>query len=318
MEYRKLGHTDLYLSEIGMGTNQIGGHNLYDDVDEVENIAAVQQAVEVGINFFDTADVYGLGRSEELLGLALGGYKYDVSIATKGGNVFTPDGQRWGVDNSPVYLRQALEASLRRLNREYLDLYYIHRWDGKTPIAEAFGALLRFKEEGKIRAAGVSNFGLEQLQQAMSAGQVDALQNRYNLFDRYVEGDLLEYCRAHGVGFVPYGPLAFGILGGRYERDLRLSPNDWRRGVPLFSPEHFPRVMDIVEQLQEFAAARRVPLAHLAMRWVLRDPAVTSSITGARRPAQVSENARAVGWDLAPEELSAIDRLTRRLNFFSV
>jgi len=314
MEKRQLGKTDLMCTEIGLGTNQVGGHNLYDNVDEAENIAMLQRAVDLGINFIDTADVYGFGRSEELIGQALKERINDVLIATKGTTQFDDQGNRLGRSNDPAYLRQALEASLKRLGRDYVDLYYIHKWDEKTPIDEAFGALLRFKEEGLIRAAGVSNFDVPQLKEALKAGPVDALQNRYSIFDRRAEKEILPFCREHNIGFVPYGPIAFGLLAGKYDRDFKLTENDWRHRVSFFAPEYFPQVMDIVDELKKLAAARDVPLAHLAMRWALRHKAVTSSITGARRPAQVEDNVTAVGWDLNADELARIDELTADLD----
>ena len=308
MNTRQLGKTDARITEIGLGTNAVGGHNLYAGISEEEGIRLVERAVELGINFFDTADVYGTGRSEELTGKALGPNKNDVFIATKGGNLMGRD----GADNSPAYLREALEGSLRRLNRDYIDLYYIHKPDGKTPPEEAFGTLMRFKEEGKIRFAGVSNFSLEQLQQAMKAGPVDAIQNEFHLFHRAPETDIIPFCEQHGISFIPWGPIAFGLLtdSTKYNENMQLAENDWRRNLPYFSAENFPETLRIRRELKTVAQKREVPLSHLAMRWVLSHPAVASTITGAKNEYQVEENARAVGWDLDAEELARIDEIT--------
>ena len=304
---RELGRTGRTISEIGLGTNAVGGHNLYENLSEDAGVALVRRAVERGITFVDTADVYGLGRSEELVGKALAGVGDEVVLATKGANIFA-DGKRGGASNEPAYMRRALEASLARLGRDHVDLYYIHKPDGTTPPDEALGGLLRLKEEGKIRYIGVSNFSADQVREALKAGPIDAVQSEYHLFNRAVEADLLPLCRDKGISFVPWGPIAFGLLGGKYTRDFRLAPGDWRNRVALFAPENFARTMDAVEALAAIAEVRGVPLVHLAMRWVLRDPVVSSTITGAKTPAQVDVNVGAAGWDLTDDELAAIDR----------
>ena len=310
MKTRALGTSGLEVTEIGLGTNAVGGHNLYEGIRDDDGTALVRRAFDLGVNFFDTADVYGLGHSEELLGQALGRRKNDVLIATKGANLFGPDGKT-GLSNDPAYLRQALEASLLRLRRDYVDVYYIHRPDGKTPVQDAFGALLRFVEEGKVRAAALSNFDLAGVREALKAGPVAALQNEYHLFNRDVERDLLTFCAANGVAFIPYGPLAFGILGGRYDREFKLNPRDWRARLPQFAGDNFPRVLAVVDELRAIARKRGAPLSNLALRWLLDQPGVASVIAGAKTPAQVEENVRADDLELSPEEIRRIDDLTR-------
>jgi myo-inositol catabolism protein IolS len=311
MNKRKLGNTNLEVTEIGLGTNAVGGHNLFDNLKDEDGFAVVRRAIDLGINFFDTADIYGFGRSEEIVGCALGDQKNNVIIATKGGMEWDEKSKtRIGFNNNPAYLQKALEGSLRRLGREYVDLYYIHRPDGKTPLAEAFGSLLRFKKEGKIRYAGVSCFTLGQLKEAMVAGPIDALQSEYNIFNREVESEILPFCKKNGIGFIPYGPIAFGILGGKIDRDYKLTKGDWRNSHPFFAEKNFSGVLSIVEKLKELARKRKVPLPHLAMRWILRNPIVASTIAGARCQEEVEQNVQAVGWDLTADELIRIDELT--------
>ena len=304
---RALGQSNSEVTVVGLGTNYVGGHNLYNEIDEDEGVRLVQRAVDLGVNFIDTADVYGTGRSEELVGKALAGRRGEVLVATKGGILFG-DG-RSGVDNSPKYLRHALQASLKRLQMDYVDLYYIHRPDGETPPEDAFGELMRFKEEGLIRAAGVSNFDLGQLRRAASAGAVDALQSQFNLLQRDAEPDVLPYCAANDIAFVPWGPLAYGLLGGRYGRDFKLPDNDWRHRSGAFDEATFAGNMDIVDGLKALSDAFGHPPAHLAIAWLLSRPAVASVIAGAKRKEQVEDNVRAGSVSLDAHQLGQISAL---------
>lgn len=303
-----LGHSEIEISVMGLGTNYVGGHNLYADVDEDEGVRLVGAALDAGITFIDTADAYGFGRSEELVGKALAHRRSEAIVATKGGLLFGDKGP--GVSNEPAYLRSALEASLRRLNMDYVDLYYIHRHDGTTPAEEAFGALMDFKREGLIRAAGVSNFDLATLQAAASAGPVDALQSRYNLLQREVEADVLPWCASNGTSFVPWGPLAYGLLGGRYDRDFKLGDGDWRVRSGAFEPEVYGRNMDAVDGLKVIADKNNLSPAHLSLQWLCAQPGVGSVIAGAKRSAQVADNASALAPAVGAEVLAAVGRLT--------
>ncbi|MCP5152662.1 MAG: aldo/keto reductase [Ectothiorhodospiraceae bacterium] len=305
MKTRTLGQSGIEITAIGLGTNYVGGHNLYENVDEDEGVRLVQRAVDLGVTFIDTADVYGLGRSEELVGKALAGRRDQVVLATKGANRFGAAGS--GPSNDPAYLRSALEASLKRLGVDHVDLYYIHRPDETTPPEEAFGALMRFKEEGLIRAAGVSNFSVDQMKAAMKAGPIDALQSRYNLLQREVEADTLAFCAEHGIAFVPWGPLAYGLLGGRYGRDFKLSEKDWRHRSGAFDAGVFERNMDIVDGLRSISESTHVPIAHLATQWLMSRPAVASVITGAKTAAQVEDNVHAAR---ATVSAATIERIT--------
>ena len=308
MRTRKLGQSSIDISCIGLGTNYVGGYNLYLGVDEDEGVRLVKQAIDLGVTHIDTADVYGTGRSEELVGKAIDGRRDEIVLATKGGILFGEHGS--GVNNEPVYLRGALERSLKRLNVDYVDLYYIHRHDGRTPVEDAFGALMNFKREGLIRSAGVSNFDLGALQAAASAGQVDALQSCYNLLQREVEDDVLPWCAQNGVSFIPWGGLAYGLLGGRYSRDFKLQDNDWRNRTGLFEQKAFERNMDIVDGLKAIATQCGSTPSHLALNWLLSKKAVSSVIAGAKSAGQVSDNVDAESVEISAEQLALVDALT--------
>lgn len=308
MRMRKLGRSGIDVSTIGLGTNYVGGHNLYVGVDEDEGVRLVKQAIDLGVTHLDTADVYGIGRSEELVGKAIDGRRNEIVLATKGGILFGEHGT--GVNNDPAYLRGALERSLKRLNTDYVDLYYIHRHDGKTPAEEAFGALMDFKREGLIRAAGVSNFELPELKAAANAGQIDALQSCYNLLQRDVEAEILPWCAQNNTSFIPWGGLAYGLLGGRYTREFKLHENDWRQRTGLFDAATFARNLDAVDGLKGIAKQSGSTVAHLAIQWLLSKEAVTSVIAGAKNTGQVSDNVDAVKPEADAEHLAAADALT--------
>ena len=309
MNVRKLGQSGIDMTTIGLGTNYVGGHNLYVGVDEDEGVRLVQRAMDAGITHLDTADAYGFGRSEELVGKAIEGRRDEVMLATKGGLLFGEHGS--GVNNHPDYLRGALERSLKRLDVDCVDLYYIHRHDGTIPPEEAFGALMDFKKEGLIRAAGVSNFDLATLQAASKAGPIDALQSQYNLLQRDVEADVLPWCAENSVSFVPWGPLAYGLLGGRYTRDFKLDDNDWRHRSGAFGEGIFERNMDAVDGLKAIASESGSTPAHLALQWLLAQPAVGTVIAGAKNADQVSDNVAAENTQVSAEHLAAVDALTK-------
>lgn len=309
MKTRLLGSSDIAITEIGLGTNYIGGHNFYETVDETAGFQVVKQALDLSVNFFDTSDIYGFGRSEELVGKALGNRKNEVYIATKGGITFEGT-RRIGISNHPAYLRKALEASLRRLGRDYIDLYYIHKPDGQTPPQEAYGALMEFKAEGLIRAAGVSNFELSDLKSVLKAGPIDALQLRYNIYQREVEAEILPFCRKNRISFIPWGPLAFGLLGGKYSPTLLLPENDWRHRTGLFGKDVFDSNLKIVAHLRAMADQREVALPQLAIRWLLSRKEIGSVIAGAKHPDQVEQNLKADSWELTAAEIAQIDALT--------
>ena len=303
MEMRKLGQSDLNVSCIGLGTNYVGGYGLYPSIDEAEGIRLVHKALDLGVTFLDTADIYGFGRSEELVGQAIAGRRNEVVLATKGANVFS-NGERTGVSNEPAYLRAALEASLKRLGTDYVDLYYIHRHDDCTPVEDSFGELMRMKEEGLIRAAGVSNYEPEQVRGALQAGPVDALQSRYNMLQREVEAEVLPLCAANSISFIPWGPLAFGLLGGNYAADFVLPADDWRHRSGVFDEDCFAANIATVDALKAVATTS---LPHVATQWLLHQQAVTSVIAGAKTVSQVEQNARASSLSLTPDQVEALN-----------
>jgi len=308
MYERPLGQSGLSVTAMGLGTNYVGGHNLYSNIDEAEGVRLVQRAMDLGVTHIDTADAYGFGRSEELVGEAIKGRRDEIILASKGGILFGEFGQ--GASNDPAYLRGALERSLKRLNVDHVDLYYIHRHDGKTPAEEAFGALMDFKKEGLIRAAGVSNFDLPTLKAAATVGPVDALQSRYNLLQREVEADVLPWCAQNNVSFVPWGGLAYGLLGGRYARDFKLDENDWRHRSGAFDDDVFERNMDAVDGLKAIAAQCNSTPAHLALKWLMSTAGVSSVIAGAKSADQVSDNVAAQTAEVSAEQLEKVNALT--------
>jgi myo-inositol catabolism protein IolS len=307
MHTRSLGRSDIRITSIGLGTNYVGGHNLYTDVDEDEGVRLVQTAIDNGITSIDTADAYGAGRSEELVGKAIVGRRDKIMLATKGAMLFGENGS--GINNDPAYLRQALMASLKRLNVDYVDLYYIHRPDGKTPIEDAIGALTRFKEEGLIRAIGISNFEMPELKTAIKSGQIDALQSQYNMLQRDVEAQILPTCEENQISFIPWGPLAYGLLGGRYTPDYKLPEGDWRNRAGVFDEGAYADNLKIVDGLKEIATDKSVPVAHVALQWLLSRPAVSSVICGAKQSGQVLQNVECDAVSLSSDDLQKIDSL---------
>lgn len=307
MLYTQLKKTDIKISQFGLGTNAVGGHNLYDNLNEQNGKDFVRAAINEGINFIDTANIYGKGRSEELVGEVLREFPRDsIVLATKGANEWFPDGTV-KLNNDPRFLRKSLEDSLNRLQTDYIDLYYIHNPDGKTPISDAVGELVKMKEEGKIRAIGISNMSLEQVKEANAHGDINALQLEYSMLNRSVEKDLLPYCVENNISFVPFGPLAFGLLGGKYTKDLALTPNDWRNSVPLFSKDEFEKNLTKVEELKKFAANKNTTVSHVALAWLLAQEGVDSVIPGGKHPQQIHDTVKAIDIKLLEEDLKKIN-----------
>lgn len=302
----RLGKTDLLITPIGLGANAVGGHNIYPNLSDEVGKETVRTALNLGVNFLDTAYYYGLGHSEELIGEVLKERsRQDAVIATKAAHKQV-DG-KMAFDNSPAFLNQAVEESLKRLQTDYIDLFYIHFPDGHTPKAEAVGALQRLKEQGKIRAIGVSNFTVEQLREANADGYVDVLQSEYNLFKRGVEQDLLPFCAENGISFVPYFPLASGLLGGKYTKDSVFTDN--RAKNPMFQGELFAQNVAKVDQLRPIAEAKTTEVAHIVLAWYLKQPAIDALIPGAKRPEQVQENLKTLDVELTDAEAAQISAI---------
>ena len=291
MRLQELGKSDLRVSRVGLGCNNFGRR-----LDLHGTRAVVEAALAEAINFLDTADVYGGGDSERFLGEILEGRRDEVVLATKFGMADDGNGSR-------EYVRRAITGSLERLRTDVIDLYYYHRPDGVTPIAETVGAMMELVDERTVRAIGVSNFSAEQLDEALRAGPVVALQNRYNLLERDAEAEALPRSRELGVAFIPYFPLASGLLTGKYRRGQPPPSGTRLEGRrEALSDEAFDRV----ERLEEFAEARGRSLLELAIAGLASQPAIASVIAGATRPEQVRQNAAAAEWELSEDELAAL------------
>ncbi|MFE6707645.1 aldo/keto reductase [Bacillus thuringiensis] len=306
MNFSQLKKTHIKISEIGFGTNAVGGHNLYTNIDEEQGKKMIEEAIRGGITFFDTSDSYGLGRSEEILGETIKHKRSELVIATKGGIEKLNDGST-RINNSPKYMRTAVENSLKRLKTDYIDLYYIHLVDPNVPLSESVGELSRLKEEGKIRAIGISNVDLEQLKAANFSNEISAVQCPYNMLDRSVEETLLPYCVQNEISYIPYGPLAFGILGGQYTKDFVLEKSDWRNDVDLFKPAIYQKNIEKVEKLKMIAREKGISLPNLALSWLLVQEGVDAVIPGGKRPEQVSENVKASYITLSKADIEGIN-----------
>jgi aryl-alcohol dehydrogenase-like predicted oxidoreductase len=303
----QIGRTDLYVNPIGLGTNAVGGHNIYPNLSEETGKEVVRTALNNGINFLDTAFIYGPERSEELIGEVLKeqGNREKVVIATKGAHKFV-DG-KIVMDNSPAFLKESVESSLKRLQTDYIDLFYIHFPDEQTPKDEAVGALKELKDSGKIKAIGVSNFSIEQLKEANKDGYVDVLQSEYNLFKRAAEDQLLPYTANKGISFIPYFPLAAGLLGGKYTKATTFQ--DGRAKNPLFQGQTFERNLLKVEQVREIANKKGAEVAHVVLAWYLTRDSIDVLIPGAKRPEQVTNNLKTLKVQLTNEEIIKISRI---------
>lgn len=316
IEKRRLGRNGPELTTVGFGAWAAGGPWFYGwgPQDDGESIAAIRRALELGINWIDTAPVYGSGRSEMVVGKALKGLRRDeVFIATKCGRFAVPGKPPRG-DLRPATIRNELEDSLRRLGLDRVDLYQIH-WpdlDTGTPVEESWATLAALRDEGKARWIGVSNFDVPLLERCEAVAPIDSLQPPYNLLSRGIESELLPYCERKGIGVICYSPMACGLLSGGFDLS-RLASDDWRRRSPNFQEPKLSRNLAFVEALRPLAARRGKAVGNLAVAWTLARPGVTAAIVGARRPSQVEENVGATGWRLSREELGEIEELHRAI-----
>jgi aryl-alcohol dehydrogenase-like predicted oxidoreductase len=311
MQYRAMGNSELTVPAIGFGCWEMGG--TYGAIDDDEAIAAIHRALDLGITLYDTALVYGRGRSEQLLAKALGPRRRDVLVVSKGGLPTRP-GLKEGRDSRYATVIEDCETSLRNLDTDYLDLYLIHWPDVETPFEETMRALTDLVAAGKVRFIGVSNFSAAQLRACRALAPIVTNQVGYNLFDRRWERQMFDTAAELGVGIMAYGPLAHGLLTGTFTSETTFDETDWRaRGVifrqPIFSPEHFPANLAVVERLKTFAVRKGTTLPLLALAWVLANPRVTIALTGARRPSEIEENVTALEVQLTPEDHAELDSI---------
>ncbi len=302
---RTLGR-ELKVSAIGLGC--MGMSEFYGAGDEAESIATIHRALDLGVNFLDTADMYGVGRNEELVGRAIKGRRQEIVLATKFGNVRGQDGSFLGVDGRPDYVRSACEASLRRLGVETIDLYYQHRVDPKTPIEETVGAMAELVRAGKVRHLGLSEAAPQTIRRAQKVHPITALQTEYSLWSRDPEDAVLATVRELGIGFVAYSPLGRGFLTGQIRRPEDLAADDYRLRSPRFQGENFQRNLDLVAAVEAMAREKGCTPAQLALAWVLARGSDIVPIPGTKRRKYLEENVGALSVRLTGEDLARLDR----------
>ena len=307
MQTRKLGRSGLEVSAIGLGC--MGMSEFYGPSGEAEGIDTIHRAIDLGVTFLDTADIYGMGRNEELVGRAIKDRRDQVVLATKFGVLRAPDGSFMGLRGSPDYVRTCCEASLKRLGVEVIDLYYQHRVDADTPIEDTVGAMAELVNQGKVRYLGLSEAGPDTIRSAHAVHPIAALQSEYSLWSREPEDGILDLVRDLGIGFVAYSPLGRGFLTGEIKSINDLAPDDWRRNNPRFSGANFQRNLDLVEEVKALAATKRCTPAQLALAWVLAHGDDIIPIPGTKRRRYLEENLGALEIRLTPDDLAQLDRI---------
>lgn len=308
MKQRELGNQGLIVSELGLGC--MGMSEFYGTPDENEAIATIHRALELGVTFLDTADMYGVGHNEELLSRAIGDRRDQVILATKFGNVRGSDGSFLGVNGKPDYVRSACEASLKRLRTEVIDLYYQHRVDPNTPIEETVGAMAELVQQGKVRHLGLSEAAPETIRRAQAVYPISALQTEYSLWSREPEAEILPTCRELGIGFVPYSPLGRGFLTGKIRSMDDLLQGDYRASrYPRFQAENLQQNLELVQRIEEMSANKGVKPGQLALAWVLAQGEDVVPIPGTKRRTYLEENIAAAEIVLSQAELDQLGKM---------
>jgi aryl-alcohol dehydrogenase-like predicted oxidoreductase len=307
MQTRRLGRSELSVSAVGLGC--MGMSEFYGRRDDDESTATIQRALDLGVIFLDTADMYGIGINEELVGAAIRGRRDEVVLATKFGNVRGEGGSFLGVNGRPEYVRSACEASLRRLGTDVIDLYYQHKPDPAVPVEETIGAMAELVREGKVRYLGLSNTSSENIRRAHAVHPITAMQREYSLWTRKVEGEILPACRELGIGFVAYSPLGCGLLTGEIKSPDALTDADRRRTYSRFQSENFGESLDLVTRLGKLAAEKGCTPAQLALAWVLAQGEDVVPIPGTKRREYLEQNIAALEFRLTADDLARIDEV---------
>lgn len=303
----QFGKSAVVANPLGLGTNAVGGYNLFPGLDDGAGRKLVDAAIANGINLLDTAYVYGLGHSEQLVGQVVKDHRREeLVIATKGAHDFSTG--REVIRNDPDFITQQVDQSLKRLGVDYIDIYYLHFPDHDTPKAEAVGALQRLREAGKIRAIGISNFNLDQIKEANADGYVDVVEDEFSLLhqDHLTEG-MLDYLRDHQISFVPYFPLASGLLTGKYVQDVSFPADDIRSQIADFKQPRYGKILAAVDQVRPIADRHGATVAQTILAWYLQNQLITAVIPGAKRADQVISNAQAMNIQLTAEEYQMIE-----------